>query len=756
MKVASLTGFTNLAARSMKTIERVESKVIHRRSPRPEPNPLAPNIVFFLLFLFGWISLWDLFLIREVKLPTLKEAASGVKLYDRNDRLICTVHEDRDVEPVPFSKISPHLRNAVVAAEDRHFFDHIGVDPSSIARAFVANYKAGKIVQGASTIPQQLVRNLYLDPEDRSYSRKLKEAIMALNVSLHYSKDKILETYLNEIYFGAGAHGAERAAQKYFNKHAKDLSIAESAFLVGLIREPSRLSQERYRKDAMARSRDVLQDMKNEGFITDAELKQATGAVLNFKHGPERLRYPYYMGCVLTQVQQELGDKLWKNEWHIYTNLDMKAQQESEKILNKSIKSAPRGIDQAALVTMSLKDGAVLAIVGGVGEKTRWNRALAAHTAGSAFKPFVYLAAMIQGSISADTLINDAPLRVEQDKYSPVWEPKNFDGRYSGWTTVRNALAFSRNVCAARVALETGLGEVVRIAREAGIRTQMDPYPSLALGSCAVTPLNMTTAYATLARGGIQMAPRFIRRIENEKREKYHEYASPGSSEFDSEKVAQLVDVLRDVVRYGTGTRAALPGIAVAGKTGTADQSRDLWFVGFTPDTITTVWAGNDQNNAVKNKQVTGGRVMAGIWRQVMQSFYRTHKPPYGQDFANPVKAFISSVPIDLSRYTSESEGEQYSGLAVNGEAYPSYAKRINKTGIARAEDLVALRKVITDYENKQTQLALAHQEQVQQAQQQKEQQEQQAAQLRVQQEREEGDSLDSSSFFSPASLFDH
>lgn len=686
----------------MNTLEKEKLLSSEEQKKSVPPIFLAPLVL--IVFVIGAISLfvWGRFESQNIKLPTLRETEQGISLYDRNDKLLCTVHHDRDCEPVPLDKMSKFVREGVIASEDRHFYEHHGIDIGGMARAAIVNYRAKHIVQGASTITQQLVRNLYLDKNDRSYQRKLKEVSMSVYVDTHYSKAKILEAYLNEVYFGDGVHGVERAAQHFFNKHANQLNLSESAFLVGLVRQPSEMARPSNRKLALGRRDKILRDLQICGYISDKELQDAQNTKLVFKSGPEKLRWPYYVAPVLEQVRKELGDNMWTQEWKVYTNLDPKAQALAESVLTKSIKNAPKGIDQGAMVTMSVKDGAVLAMVGGVDDDNHWNRALAAHTAGSIFKPFVYLAGLVQGTIEPETVINDAPLSVAADAFSKVWEPKNFDKSFHGWMTARNALAFSKNVCAARVAIETGLNEVISIARAAGLDAQLDPYPSLALGSCAVSPLNMTTAYATLARGGVFMQPQLVRAIKTEKGKDYKVYQSVGSQQLDSEKVSELVDVLQDVVKYGTGTRASLGSIPVAGKTGTADKAKDIWFVGFTPDTVTTVWAGNEHNKPIANKDVTGGKVMAGIWHQMMQGFYQSHPMPKGVSFPKPAHALISSVPqfYDLQMAASSSAPAQaneqsllnrFSALSSNSTEYGALAKKVYDSGIAKLGDLMAL-----------------------------------------------------------------
>ncbi len=579
--------------------------------------------------------------------PNLEETAKGVAIYDRQDRYICTVYEGKDKEPVPLWKISQNMQNAILAAEDHNFYTHAGLDGRAITRAIIHNFQAGKIVEGASTITQQLARNQYLDPNDRSFQRKIYEAYLALQIESRYSKKKILEQYLNEIYFGKGAYGIERAASHYFNKHAAQLTVCESAYLAGLVRSPTLLARPENHATAVERRNNVIDAMEQDGFISPAAAQTARNTTLAFKEGSHRLRYPHYISHVVTLLGKELGSDLWRRGYKAYTNLDPALQQLAQQSLNTGLKTAPKGINQGSLVTMKLDDGAVLAMVGGVGayDSNQWNRALHPHTAGSSFKPFVYLSGILSGVLSQDSLIADTPL-VIKTAFCKDYSPKNYDGGFNGWMTVRDALARSRNVCSVRVAMATGLDRVVDTARSAGIRTQLDMYPSLALGSCAVSPLNMTEAYGTIARAGVKLEPQFLRKIETRDGYIVKRFAPAPSRNFPEEETARLIDALKDVVDHGTGTRARLPGIPVAGKTGTADKGKDLWFIGFTPEYVTSVWGGSDHNQAVAGHNVTGGQVMAGLWKTYMSSLYRIHKPNTRLAFAQPQRPLLRSIPL--------------------------------------------------------------------------------------------------------------
>ncbi|MFN8555712.1 MAG: PBP1A family penicillin-binding protein [Candidatus Obscuribacterales bacterium] len=583
--------------------------------------------------------------LEDANLPTLKESSKGIQFFDRNNKYICTVRADRDRQPVPLDRVSVSMQQALVSAEDHHFYEHHGIDLIGVLRALKRNREAGRIVEGGSTITQQLVRNLYLDKNDRSYMRKIKEVFLSWDAENRFSKAKIMETYLNEIYFGGGVYGIERAANNYFNKHASKLNPSESAFLAGLIKSPSVYGNPANIKLAIGRQHEVLDKMCEYGYLSCQQAQSWKSQKLVFHKGQNPVKYPYYIAYALEQVKKELGAKMWAQDLKVYTNLDPAAQKLANDTLTRGIKNAPRGVDQGALVSLNVSDGAIVAMVGGVGtyQDSQWNRAIFPHTAGSCFKPFVYLAGLMNGILEPDSVIHDAPLAYKENN-GPEWKPQNFDRQFKGWITVRDALINSRNICAIRVAMLTGLQPVIDAARAAGFRSKMDPFPSLALGTCAVSPLEMATAYATLARNGVYMPAQAIREIDcaDGKRSVFH--ATP-SSNLPGSTVATLVEAMQDVVNRGTGIQARLPGIPVAGKTGTADGARDIWFAGFTPDTVTTVWGGSDKNQAIKGGNVTGGTVMARIWREYMSGYYTIHKPTDSLAFAKPAAKFAGSIP---------------------------------------------------------------------------------------------------------------
>ncbi len=598
---------------------------------------------FFLLCLgllvafaiFGAKLLQPLGILPDVSVLERYEPIEAVQVFDRHDHLVCTVEGDEDRRVVPLNQVSTQMQQAILAAEDHHFFEHHGVNPVSIFRAFFVNLEAGHVVEGGSTITQQLVKNLFFEEPRRNFQRKIKEAIMAYELEQKYPKEKILELYLNQVYFGNGAYGIERAAYRYFDTSAAELNIAESAFLAGLVRAPSELSAPGNRHAAIVRQHEILDKMVEYGYITEGQGKAAKAQELPFKKGTNPLeKYPFYISQVLEILRGRFSQaEMSKQGLRVYTNLEPAAQEMAEQTLANGIKHAPKGVTQGALVSVNVSDGAVVALVGGVGNfwQNQWNRATNPHTCGSSFKPFVYLTAFRKGVLTPDSIIEDEPLVVKQPWGLPDYSPKNFDHKFLGKIPVRKALALSRNVCSVRIAQLCGIDSVVETARLAGITAKLDANLSLALGSSAVSPLEMAGAYATFARGGVAIRPQIIRRIEDNKGQVIEVFDAKVDKAFDAEPVALLISCMQDVVKFGTGTAARLSDRPVAGKTGTADEAKDIWFIGYTPDMVTAVWGGNDDNQAIAGSHVTGGDVMAKIWKDYMQAYYKKFPTPPGE-----------------------------------------------------------------------------------------------------------------------------
>lgn len=602
-------------------------------------------IVFLLIALpLGYVGAKIYQLVKDmpdISILERYEPIEAIQIYDKNDHLVCTVEGDEDRRVVPLSQVSTQMQQAMLAAEDHHFYEHHGVNPISIMRAAMTNLQAGRVKEGGSTITQQLIKNLFFEDQGRTFDRKVKEFFMSYEIERRYSKDRILEMYLNQVYFGNGGYGIERAAQRYFDRSAGSLTLAQSAFLAGLVKAPSELAQPQNRDKAIQRQHEIIDKMVEYGYITADQSKKAKAEKLVFKKGVNPLqKYPYYISYVLEQLRGRFSEaEMRRQGLKVYTHLDPPVQDLAEKTLNADIKKAPKGVSQAALVSVSVKDGAVQALVGGVGNfwQNQFNRATNPHTAGSSFKPFVYLTAFLKNTFKPDSPIEDSPLTIKQGWGLPDWSPKNFDHKFMGKITIRRALMLSRNVPAVRVGKAAGVDNIVETARLAGITTKLDPNLSLSLGSSAVTPLDMAGAYATFARGGIAIKPQVLRRIENNRGQVIEVFEPRVDKVFDTDAVAQLVSIMQDVVAHGTGTAARLPDRPVAGKTGTADAAKDIWFVGFTPDTACALWGGNDENLPIPGHNVTGGVVMAKIWKDFMSAYYAMRPTPPGS-FITPAR----------------------------------------------------------------------------------------------------------------------
>lgn len=646
-------------------------KLVTRRSKakRKKGGPLAfLKRAFTLLFCtvcvilavgFGYVvarvyrEMQDL---PDITLVERYEPIEAIQIFDRNDKLICTVEGDEDRRVVPLSQVAAQMQQAMLAAEDHHFYEHHGVNFSSVFRASLANLQAHKVVEGGSTITQQLVKNLFFTDAQRTFDRKFKEAYMAYAIETRYPKERILEMYLNQVYFGSNSYGIERAASRYFDRSAATLDLAQSAFLAGLVKAPSELGSPTNRTAAISRQHEILDKMYEYGYVTAAQVAKAKKEKLAFKQGVNPLqKYPYYVSYVLELMRDKFSQsELRRQGLRVYTNLDPQAQEIAEKTLNDAVPNhTPKGVSQAALVSVAVSDGAVIAMVGGVGNywKHQFNRATNPHTAGSSFKPFVYLTALLKGTFGPDTIVEDTPLVVHQPWGLPDYAPKNFDHRFYGKMPMRRALALSRNVVSVRLAQAVGVDHVVETAREAGITTKLEPNLSLALGSSAVKPIEMAGAYATFARMGTHIDPQVLRHIDNSRGQIVQVFEPNHPRVYPVEPVARLVNMMQDVVKFGTGTQAKLKDRQVAGKTGTADAGKDIWFIGFTTDTCTAVWGGNDENLPIPGQHVTGGDVMARIWRQYMEAYYQARPTPPGE--------FVPPSAITPSQLAQQKKSKQ-------------------------------------------------------------------------------------------------
>jgi penicillin-binding protein 1A len=517
---------------------------------------------------------------------------------------------------VSLKDLPPYLPKAFIAIEDRRFYSHYGVDPLGIARAAAANVMHRGVSQGGSTLTQQLAKNLFLTQE-RTMQRKLQEVGLALWLERKHSKAEILELYLNRVYFGSGAYGVEAAAQRYFGKPAKSVTVAEAAMLAGLVKSPSRLAPNRNPEGAEKRAQTVLTAMADAKFITEAQAQASIGhPSYNVKAaGAGTVNYVAdWIGEVLDDLVGQVDQSIV-----VETSIDPKLQAiaEASIIDELAAKSVKFNVSQGALVAMT-PDGAVRAMVGGRNyADSQYNRAVTAkRQPGSAFKPFVYLTA-IEAGLTPDTIRQDAPLDVKG------WKPENYSHEYFGAVTLTQALAMSLNTVAVRLGLEVGPKNVARTAYRLGISSKLDANASIALGTSEVSLTELVGAYAPFANGGRGVAPHVVNKIRTVEGNKVL-YARPADQlgqVIDPRHVAMMNTMMQETLLSGTARKAEIPGWSAAGKTGTSQDFRDAWFIGYTANLVTGVWLGNDDNSPTK--KATGGGLPVEVWTRFMRTAHQ-------------------------------------------------------------------------------------------------------------------------------------
>ncbi len=512
-------------------------------------------------------------------------------------------------------ELPKYVPQAFIAIEDRRFDYHFGVDPLGIARAAIANILRRGVSQGGSTITQQLAKNLFLT-QDRTFGRKLQELLLALWLEHKFTKNEILELYLNRVYFGAGAYGVEAAAQRYFGKPAREMSLQEAAMLAGLVRSPSRLAPTRNPNGAERRAKVVLGAMADAKFISD---KTAAIAIAQPAHALKQTSTSSinYVADWIMDVLDDLVGRV-EDDIVVQTSIDPALQLLAERALVEELqaKGSKLGVEQGAIVSMS-PDGAVRALVGGRDyAESQYNRAVAAkRQPGSAFKPFVYLTALERG-LTPDTIREDRPVSVKG------WKPENYTREYYGPVTLTQALAMSLNTVSVRLTLELGPNAVIRTAHRLGIASKLEPNASIGLGTSEVSVLEMVSAFATFANSGMGIAPHVIESVRGKDGKlRYQRVPQSLGQIVDPRHVAMMNMMMQETLRMGTGKRADLGGRPAAGKTGTSQDFRDGWFIGYTAQLVTGVWLGNDDSSPTK--KVTGGGLPSEIWARYMKASHR-------------------------------------------------------------------------------------------------------------------------------------
>ena len=622
------------------------------------------SILFLLLGIFSGSVFWFVkYLPHMNKLLNYQHKLATV-VYDKKGKTMGEYYiENR--RWVPIDEISKNIIYATIAVEDRQFEKHWGINIYTIFRALVKDIIKRKKVEGASTITQQLARDMFLTKK-KTFIRKIQEAILALEIERLYSKDEILEMYLNQIYYGEGAYGVEAAAETYFGKHASELTLPEAALIVGIPKHPLKYNPKRHPDYAFIRRNVVLDVMANAGYISkeDAErLKQEPLGIVIKEKGYNNA--PYYMEEIRKFLISRYGeDILYKGGLNVYSSCNLTIQKKAEEIfedhlrrmeierhfeyniVNGFIDGKPEYL-QGALIVEDAKDGSVLAMIGGRNFKqSSFNRATQAkRQVGSSFKPFVYLAAIDNGYNPSDIIL-DAPIVVKlkgvKDEDKSIYKPSNFDNKFMGPITLRSALAHSRNLATIRLLQRIGPYTVIDYAKRCGINEKLHPYLSLAIGSASITLEEMVSAYQTLADQGEHITPHMIDSIVDAKGNIVYVPNIEKKQEISKQSDFIIVNMMESVINEGTGRYARMLGLKkpVAGKTGTTDNFTDAWFVGFNPDIVCGVWVGFDSLRTM-GKNATGAVMALPIWAKLMKSLIQGDSltPPIfkdGEDFNKP------------------------------------------------------------------------------------------------------------------------
>jgi len=558
----------------------------------------------------GWVAA-HLPPIQSLEVP---KRPPSIQIVGLNGRVLATRGE-MGGSAVPLRELPPYLPKAFLAIEDRRFYSHHGVDPFGIARAVAANVLHRGVSQGGSTLTQQLAKNLFLTQE-RTMQRKLQEVILALWLERKYSKDEILDLYLNRVYFGSGAYGVEAAAQRYFGKSARNVTLSEAALLAGLVKSPSKLAPTRNFDGAERRAQIVLAAMSDAGYVSESAVKTALAVAPQIVKQSAGGSINYVADWVMDVLNDVLGHV--EQDVVVETTIDPSLQAAAEKALLDELipKGAKLDVDQGAFVAMT-PQGAVRALVGGKNyAESQFNRAVAAkRQPGSAFKPFVYLTALERG-LTPDTVREDKPIDVKG------WRPENYSHEYFGPVSLTKALALSLNTVSVRLTLEVGPQAVVRTAHRLGIGSKLEPNASIALGTSEVSVIELVSAYVPFANGGIAVAPHVIDKVRTAGGKLIYKAHNPGLGRVIDERYAAMMNqMMQETLSTGTARKASLVGFPAAGKTGTSQDYRDAWFIGYTGHLVAGVWLGNDDNSPTK--KLTGGAMPADIWNRFMTAAHQ-------------------------------------------------------------------------------------------------------------------------------------
>lgn len=629
-----------------------------KKANKTKLNPEMNNALIFIVsvLLAGFVA-FKLYLFSLPPIQNLNEFKPNIvtKFYANDGEEVIKTFTAFTFKKADLENVPKNLINAVIATEDKNFYKHHGYDISGLIRSTFVNISAGHVVQGASTITQQLARILFLSNE-KTFARKIKELVVAVRIEKTIPKGKILEMYLNNVYLGSGAYGIEGASQIYFNKHLENLTLAECALLAGLPQAPSVYSPFNDKDLAIKRRNQVLKRMYRMRFITKNEYNAALDEKLHLNPLPQIYtlnKAPYFCDYVMKELEKLGFDEVEISQggYRVITTLDYNAQvKANEAIIQKMNGWGLKGDNQqAAVFSFSPIDGRILAYAGGKDySKSQYDRITQAiRPPGSSFKPYVYATAIEKG-LQPNDMLEDAPISIGN------WSPKNYHHKYRGKIPAYKALMISSNVCAARLIRSTGIRSVIQMARILGISTPLEYDYTIALGSNGVKLFEHTRAYGAFANGGYRVEPYSVERVETSRGQiVYQAPKTKIAKVMDINTAATLTAMLKTVIKSGTGVAANI-GKPAAGKSGTTDDSKDAWFIGYTPDVVTGVWVGNDDNT--KNGNVTGGTVPALIWKDVML----TATTPFGApDFDYP--------EIELKNYAGDKK-EYATGKKVEAE----------------------------------------------------------------------------------------
>ena len=637
--------------------------IVPKQIKKAKNQKLRSTIAYFvsvgIAVIFAGIVAFKLYLSTLPPIKNLEEFKPNIitKFYSSDGEIIKTftsyTFKKVDLEEIPDTMIQ-----AIIATEDKNFYHHDGYDLLGLARSIVANIMAGRVVQGASTITQQLSRILFLSNE-RTFNRKIKEFIIAARIEKTISKDKILEMYLNNVYLGSGAYGVEGAAQIYFNKHVGDLTLSEVALIAGLPQAPSIYSPFNDIKKAQQRRNQVLKRMYKMRYITREQYKTARKEKIQLSDVPQFYTFnkaPYFCDYVMSELEKLGFDEtdISQGGYKIITTLDYKTQLAANEAVVKNMTAWGLKGDnqQAAVFSYNTTSGQILAYVGGKDyTKSQFDRVTqAVRPPGSAFKPFVYAAAIEKG-LTPNDMIQDMPIKIGN------WSPRNYGNKYRGEIPLYTALMISSNVCAARLIEYVGIRPVIQLARVMGITTPLEYDYTIALGSNGVKLYEITRAFGVFSNGGYKVEPYAVESIETSRGKVIYMAPKAKSTKVMAvETAAAMTAMMKTVIQSGTGVAANI-GKPAAVKTGTTDDSKDATFFGYTPDIVTGVWVGNDDNT--KNGNLTGGTVPALIWKDVM----RVATEPYGnKDFDYPavgLKPFKASKTVIITQDEAQKAFEE-------------------------------------------------------------------------------------------------